>query len=62
MTDTMTTTAEATVTLTVNGVTKTFTATVNSDGDPSNAALSALSAARGDAADWTGRPLREALR
>lgn len=62
MTDTMTTTAEATVTLTVNGVTKTFTATVNSQGNPSHAAWSALDTARSDASDWAGRPLREALR
>lgn len=61
MTDTMTTTAEATVTLTVNGITKTFTASVNTDGNPAVAVQAALTAAKDDAFAWTYKPLREAL-
>jgi hypothetical protein len=62
MTDLKTTTAEATMTLTVNGITQTFTAAVQTDGDPGVAARSALAAAKLDAQEWTWSPLKEAQR
>ena len=61
MTDLKTITAHATVTLTVNGITETFTATVEAAGNPSSAAWAAIATVRDNASDWAGRPLREAL-
>jgi hypothetical protein len=47
----MTTTVQTTVT--VDGVTKTFTATAETTGRPSNAARALLFSVRDDAATWT---------
>ena len=49
---TMTGTVEVSTTVTVNGVTKTFTATGETGGDAAKAARALLVAVRDDAADW----------
>ncbi|WP_045740839.1 hypothetical protein [Actinoplanes rectilineatus] len=61
MTEPIDTTATAEVTLTVNGLTKTFTATVATNGDPATAARSALEAVDNDATQWTYKELRYEL-
>ncbi|MFI5938110.1 hypothetical protein [Actinoplanes sp. NPDC051494] len=56
------TTAAVSITLTVDGISKTFTGSVTTDGDPGNAIRGVLQAIEQDATNWTFKPLREALR
>lgn len=57
-----TTNAEVTLTLKVDGVTKTFTGSATTGGNPGNALRGVLGAVQADAQTWSFGPLREALR
>jgi N-methylhydantoinase B/oxoprolinase/acetone carboxylase alpha subunit len=60
--ETTTTTAQVTITVAVDGVTKTFTGSSTTDGSPGNAVRGVLNAVASAATTWTFRPLQEALR
>ncbi len=53
MTDTHTLSAEVSITVGFRGLTKTFTATSETSGEPGNVARALLFAVRDDASKWT---------
>lgn len=52
ITDTTTKTAEVSITVTVDGQTKTFTGSAHTDGNVGNATVGAIQAAHHDACNW----------